>query len=453
MIKRIVTAVLVLSVLLSFSGCTASQQTAKPLRICLDMAFTGNAKYSGEMLCEELKVFLEDDARAFSGVGRVEIELIPKKGEERTAVIDRIRTEIENGGGPDLFLISNATQDTIGENALFPFPEQAMAKGTFLSLDEYIKNAEFTDWNKLYSVILNAGKTEQGQMIVPLSYTLPVTCFKQSEVQHTPSATLTWADMVDDETWIMQASALWLRSRSRFYPQWEDTYLEYILGESVDFEKGELLFEEEELTGVLRDLVKLCNAETRGKFDALPAHYQVSMNVRYRMRSVGIDVLYDGIDFDTPLTMVPLYSTDGGVTATVVSFAAVNANTKHAQAAFQVLDLLLCRPMQMHSELYQSFLGDLGMPMHTNLVLDGEAIRTYKGERSMPEASSDAYRSVLNEITHVRFRNALEAHFDALYKAFYAQGMRSGLDDADRLKELVAEGYVEMQEAVKAAAE
>lgn len=476
MIKRVFAVILALCLLGSLSGCAEmkpqegsqekpqAQSHAEPFRICLDVAFTGISNFSRERLAEELETYLEDERREVFHIEDVEVELIPREGQKRVEAIARIQGEIANGGGPDLFLISNATRDTIGEKALFPFPEQAMANGMFLSLDGYIENAQYTDWSELYGVILEAGQTENGQQIVPLAYTLPVTCFRASETEHEPSQEWKWADMVSDETGILQAGALWVRTQPCFYPQWEGDYLEYILGETVDFEKGELLFNEWQLLSVIQELLRLSKAEVDGAFAALPAHYQVCMSVGYRARISYEDEPYADISFYDPLTMVPLYSINGGSTASVVSFAAVNANSGQPKAAFDVIDYLLSRSMQMNSKLYQSFLGDVGMPMHTQLVLDDMSMRTevsldvgmeqgeYLQVWALPEEPSDAYRSVVDSITGVRFRDPIEEQLDKLFRACYAAAQLGDIYGSESLQQMVFDAYGTMQETAAALA-
>ena len=75
---------------------------------------------------------------------------------------------------------------------------------------------------------------------------------------------------------------------------------------------------------------------------------------------------------DEATTMIPIYSDEGGVTATVTSFACINRNAKHAEEAFFILDLLMSREVQQEARQYKLYnlIGDLNLsiPMHMDLM-------------------------------------------------------------------------------------
>ena len=70
-------------------------------------------------------------------------ETLPPEGQERSAALTRIRTEILAGKGPDVF-ICTCWVPGFGEEGLFKFPNQAMENRIFLPLDDYISGAEST---------------------------------------------------------------------------------------------------------------------------------------------------------------------------------------------------------------------------------------------------------------------------------------------------------------------
>ena len=98
-------------------------------------------------------------------------------------------------------------RDAYGLGALFPMIEISMRSGVFLPLDTYIENAQFMEWDKLTPKVMEAGRTEEGQLVVPMAYTMPLTFYRKSEVSHTPSTEMTWDDMMADETGILRNAA------------------------------------------------------------------------------------------------------------------------------------------------------------------------------------------------------------------------------------------------------
>ena len=123
---------------------------------------------------------------AFPGVGsdyEILIETIPEEESERENVLKRIRTEILAGKGPDVFL---CTSDLpfYHHSPLFPFPRQVMENNLFLPLDEYIKQAEYMEWDKLLPSVMDAGSNKDGQFLLPLTYNMKI--FLLDKEEHSP---------------------------------------------------------------------------------------------------------------------------------------------------------------------------------------------------------------------------------------------------------------------------
>lgn len=122
------------------------------------------------------------------------------------------------------------------EYPVFNYPQQAIARNMFLNLEPYKKNFHYTHWDKLTSVILEAGKYRGEQYVVPMSYTLPITLFKKQNIQHIHSIDMTWDNMIDEtiELRIAAVANSSVHSGNAFFP---------LVKENED----ELTFSEEEL--------------------------------------------------------------------------------------------------------------------------------------------------------------------------------------------------------------
>ena len=438
------TAVLVL-LLAALTGCRTEP---KPLRICLDLAYVGG---STSKMVKQYENFMEDVSVVYGNGQDIIVEAIPRSGERREEAIKQIHWEMENGGGPDLFIISNATALTVGDSALFPFPEQAMENGAFLTLDKYIENAEFMEWDKQTQVIMEAGRTKEGQQIMPLSYTIPVTCFRKALVKEEDVFAETWSDMLQPDNEPVQASAIWLHKYKCFYPQWEGDYLENILGVLADYSTGELLFTEEELLQRIREIAALAQLVDADAYFDIPSYYQVCMNVGYTDLSMSVNInasnynaaLYSDIEKKEALTMVPIYSDDGGVTATIKSYAAINANTNQPENTFLYMDYLMSEMMQQSSDFYSTMLEGVGVPVQENLLREGVDLRSGIGRWSLTEENSEEFQRVVDQVTYVRFRNPLEKQLDELYQACH-----EALENDESIEELVSEAYAQMEAVV-----
>ena len=156
------------------TSCT--QQKPAALHILLDVCGDSRSAAEAEAKMENFITNM-----AYSGIPiEAEIEVMPVTGSDRKAALQRVRTEIASGKGPDVFILS-AEPRTVNAEPLFGFPECAMDDGRFLVLDELIEKAQFMEWDKLTPAVMEAGRTEDGQMLLPLTYTFPVTVFRKGE--------------------------------------------------------------------------------------------------------------------------------------------------------------------------------------------------------------------------------------------------------------------------------
>lgn len=60
----------------------------------------------------------------------------------------------------------------------------------------------------------------------------------------------------------------------------------------------------------------------------------------------------NGLTEQDPLTLVPFYSDDGGNTAVITAFAAVNRNTRRPEDAFKVIDLFMSTGKQTSNTMF-----------------------------------------------------------------------------------------------------
>lgn len=341
------------------------------LRICVDLQdFAISDPTTLDSAIEEFLHLLKQN----TGLNNVVVEYIPSPyafyddaSEEsdgiliRKTMIDRIRVELLSGGGPDVFVVTQMHdfQDQ-GIDSLFPFPQEVMESGMFLPLDKYMANAQFAEWDKFPETIMNAGRNEEGQQIVPLIYTLPVILCPQAEFVCTPNRKLSWNDMLTDPELSPYAVELAncynvdIDANTNEEIKIYQNYLEFVLGNLVDHENEELLFTEDELLQRVNEILTLGNQETNDD-----EHIAEEMFIGWEINSEY---------YPEPLTMIPMYSDDGGVAARIDSYAAVNRNTRKPEEAFHVIDYLLDDQMQRKSKIYSQFFYCFdGLPMHEEL--------------------------------------------------------------------------------------
>lgn len=444
--KKICVFSVLLSMLLILVGCqeketdfayTTTEISDDPLVICVDIEGSGGNIVIREKAMNELMYSLEHTA----GLTDAAVLFIPPSGTERKTYIDRLRVEIMAGGGPDVFLMAyHSGFDEGSDLNLFEYPQKVMEAGLFLPLDEYMENhTQFTEWDKQTQGVMAAGRNEEGQQIIPLSYSLPVICYPKSMVDYTPTRELSWNDMLTDPE--LSPYALDLANCFDWEPDTEGWngvtryYMEYILGELADFEQEELLFTEEELLQRVNEILAL---DTDDANDDLNDKYNGAIE-----EWVGLGL--SARSYNKPITMIPMYSDDGGVTATISAYAAINRNTTRPEEAFAVIDLLMSEKVQVDHHFYSSYIyGALrALPMHEELFQEETAsggsgyYLTDENFQELCEVRDQItganfggrYREVLNEMLLIRCRNAQA--------------------DGTTVEELVHEVYEDLQRRVR----
>ena len=394
------------------------------LRILMDI---GQAYAENDRQCELLETEITNAIRLAGGPENIAFDSIPLEGNEREITLERIRTEIMAGEGPDVFIIM-----TKGSNSLFPIPEKAMQEGVFLTLDEYIQNAELADWDSLTQPVLEAGRTEEGQQLVPMMYTLPVTIYSKESVPEMPPSGTTWQDMLADESGILRRAAVMHRSEEGFVPDPGDS-VPAVLGELVNYETEEILFSEEDLLHAMENLLALEEELNAEGFEGVPDYLQGQL-YRFPTLTSGEGKALS-IGRETPLTMVPIYSENGDVTATIGAYTGINRNTKHPEEAFFVVDYLMSAQAQQELRI---FYMSGGFPVN-EAVLSAEYPQRDGTDYYFTDENFEALCNLRDQISKVYFENDLVRTLSGSYGT--CRVIQSGEITDQTVEGVVAETY------------
>ena len=125
---------LILSI--GLSGCTKlNKDVSKTLSIVIEPAFK-------EQVLDAVKY-----ATSNNNSLEFEIKILSPDPDKRSAEIQKLRTQIMSGKGPDLYLVNCSTDGAAQMNEpLFENPYKAMQSGVFASLDKYMKKDSY--WQK-----------------------------------------------------------------------------------------------------------------------------------------------------------------------------------------------------------------------------------------------------------------------------------------------------------------
>lgn len=377
-------------ILLLFTACGSAKEPG-PLRICIECTALREVFQVEDAVQNFLSIAV--DYGILESVDGVEFEVIPYGPDadaDRKGVLTRLRTEIASGEGPDIFIIGRTADGSHwNDDTLFRYPERAIAQKRFLKLDDYIADAQFMEWDKLLAPVMDAGRTEDGQFLLPMTYSFYATIYNQADPVSGLSGETTWQDMLDSPDPLVQNAGR--------LPEYNDCLTSVF----------------ERLTEKQSDTLSLSLDQMQEVFDTGRSHFQTPEPEglpEYRKCNLRIDFdtrLFsdspsgeNGIENITnwDMTIVPMCSLNGGVTATVTSFCGINANTKRSKEAFALLDLLLSKEFQQYSGLYGGFLFE-GLPVQDGLMEEDTPVQHWHFSDNNYQAFLDAR----NLITDAQF--------------------------------------------------
>lgn len=441
-LKRLLSVVLLCVVLVScFSGCN-KKSANDPLRIFIDISrgtdYTSN--YDEEMI-EEIRTRVAETG----GPEDFEIELVEiHDADVRSEQITRIRTEMMAGNGPDIFI----TDFSGPVDSLFLEPEKSMELGVFYPLDDFLEDAKYMSIPDMNQTVLAAGKCETyGQVILPITFHFPITLFSQTSDE--PTKALTWDEAIRDDGSMTQVAA----APSRFADSDDfvnaQCYPQLTFGKLIDAKEKKLLFTEDELMSRVEDFIYLLDKRANGDYDEISRFQIAGMGSGYAKSNnsgdpnecIDVTELKDQTSNDdietienNELTMVPVYNDDGGVTAEVSMFAAIDANTGRAEDAFSILDALLDKEFIRTSKLFQ-WNHENNMSIYDD-VMSRDATVKRVGERNrwaLSNSNFENYAAIRDQINAVNFRGTISSELDELVHFIFQSHFGHSNEDAETL--------------------
>ena len=414
----------------------SDSSTQKPLRVLIDRdagRFAWLDWITNERLAEDLEKRVKDNG----GPTDVEVEFIPgttlDQREARQMELTRLRVELMSGAGPDVIISTSVDYNDQWAQALFQFPDQAVRRGMFLKLDEYIENAQFMEWEKLNAAVMSAGSTEDGQYLLPLVYTCPLTYFLAEDVQPYP-VTTTWADVISGNDPVLNTS---METCWNFdgVPIWYGTdCLSFTWKELVDHDSETLLISEEDLLQRAKEALALEERNTT----EFPHFRELMSNNLFEPGDFTTDgkddpETYQGITYSDDVTMVPLYCDEGGAVALVRAYTGIIASTERPEDAFFVLDVILSQDFQTNSLLFTEWNAGSVLPVCnelTGIKLTGVL---------------EGFLDARSQITSARIVSPLDASINCALQQ-YQELMETGEATDEALAELISEAYREMKQ-------
>ena len=411
--------------------CQSSNKESKqnvpntnPLRLLIDVEFGSSLSLD---IKDELNHYLtEGDGRGNvitrnyqsvikmnGGPQDITFEFPPSCGVEREFYLTRLRTELMAGKGPDVFVCisgfggkyDSTTRQYIMEDAIFPFPQQAMKRGMFLPLDTYIPNSQFMEWSKLTSTIMEAGHTAQGQLLLPMTYTIPATAFPKDDVEHELSQNMTWEEMLSGNIAMRIAGVLD-----------ESAYIALALEPFIDINNDTLAISEEEMR-----LFFFTRLKERQFLESenTPTHFRGWMQVDLNDEIINTE--QPGVGRGNEYTYIPIYTRGGGYRAIVTSFTCINANTFRPDDAFFLVDYLMSEECQ-RSILYSYMTYDNAVPIMEGLMTEEKPVSAVHKKWHMRENDYHEFLGLRDGLSGADFCTSLCKEVWNLNKSLQQEG-------------------------------
>ena len=381
--KRIIALLISIAMIIgSFTACNNKSNEQITLTVCVEQGFV-------ESRVDE---DLEELISYFYPEINLEFEAFFNGGMEREQQLSRMRTEIVAGEGPDIFLLNTYQMDYSDTcEPLFVDVEKTMRNRIFLPLDEYIAESEHYIPEEHLQIVMDAGKLDGEQLVLPLLYSMDLRLYDSEKVADLEFPNWDNVDGCGDPALIKSLGT----GFSRF---------NRIIDEIADYDELKLSITEEELlhyTKLNYSIYRLENVEDLG-FDTDIVGGELNDNYLQNIRFLPGEVYAH-----------PQYDISGGVTAFVEAYAAINANTEYPEAAFKVVELLFSEEVQSDRGFEEAKCGGSLCPRWS-------AYNTYQGVATGKAAYRDPvlYKegfldSVNEKITNVRFNSELDkANYD-----------------------------------------
>ena len=337
--RKATAMVCLVSLAAGFSGC-GEKEEKKTLRVITD---------------QRLYDKVDMAARFMEGIHsriRVEIQTLPGEGPERETEIEKLRTEIMAGKGPDVYLLES-DQDNIAEvrSYLLENPYQAMQSGALAPLDEYMEGDTYWENSTYNEAFLKAGRFDGRQYIIPLAGDWFVLAQKSGIDEMEGDTLWEWIEQAEASSDIQQKMAfrgIWQGAGRWMQP-------------AVDYENQEVFFDKEEWKEFVKQWVSFLEST-----DAMIEESGSGFSLNF-IESVGYEP-------GTTLRLIP--DMNGHKVASVGSYGAVGMSSDYKEESYELIMLLLNERTRKYKEekhdrelpVLDGWIDFSGAPLQENAV-------------------------------------------------------------------------------------
>ncbi len=453
MSKRLLSLILALLLAFTVPGCTAPEgepEDSEPSsETVTDGAESGTVTiltYSNFGTGDSASFFWQFESFAAYVHSDIKLEVIDINVDDQAeldALCTQLKTEIMAGKGPDIYILpttnytfTDSKGNTVFQESFFGDINEAMYNNLFLPLDSYLPDSEYIKMENYPEEVMAAGRTAEGQVIMPLAYTydlflLDKAKMKDPELSYNSFDELLSCGDTNLLGTLMASRYSWFRS---------------LWGDIADYESGNLLITEESILEMLKktDGSKLPYSHSSDRI-ALDYYYEDFFGIEppsFSLCNSTLQKWYENMD-----SVYPAYipNNDNGITAFVPLFAAINANSKHPEKAFRILELFFSEEV-----LTQKAYGNYNSSINTSFMQNFTTATIWAPPISvdittLPRKEMQDFVTDMNsKINRVRFDSDLESLLQDVTSVSYIFDDTEG-DPEPLIKEHIHKIHTEMQ--------
>ena len=353
--NNLLRSVALLLICLLISGCSVKSHTPDDLSEVSNIWVVTEASVSDGMN-HQLQLAMDQFTSLYPDL-TFNLDILPIDENERSAYIDFLYAQIKAGQGPDVYLLPTSDVLVLEEpqpytyrriQPLFPDVNAAMHNGYFLDFNTWFQDDPAIDFSRLNLPVMDAGLIGQKRYALPLRYDCPVLYEYDNYMSRNQI----------DETILCNGIDAWMQYAVSSNDPVIACSAEYITIQAfsnvVDYSDGSITLTHDSVRNYLKLLQKVqaligdeyehrTSASLIGYLHNIWTQFPLQINTLSNASFYAAIAKANG----QSLKMHPVRTTDGDYTATIKYYAAIGANTKLPQVAYEFIRQFLSEDFQL----------------------------------------------------------------------------------------------------------
>lgn len=393
---------------------------------------------------EGLSVYLSEYQAKYYGEGiqsfretypEVELELVTYSMMEPLSSSEKVKTQLMAGKGPDLLLFSSLGLDDV---------HKMLAAGAFAPLDEYMTAENGWNGEDFVDKVMDGGRFEGTQYVLPLNYRINLMLASREGLEEIGFNLSACGDTV---SLLREVAALFDKEHEEQIlaePGWFSAFPQELDGDFLNYRKGELGVDREELRAACEAYSRIFEEDNYGDSYMDLSWYGRGTAILERRAYISggssiTALLQDAVAIaaeETPV-LLPFLSSEG-TTAAISEYAGIRATSENQQNAWNFLMILLSEDMQKKSAAGTGYVPVRKSAVESDVreklneaVVSGEAEMAVK---EPPEEFTEEYLQYLMSPGRAVFFNSLARDFISTMVPFFEgeSGYEECLEEFER---------------------